>query len=104
MSNGFNMLETVKAAIGVTGTYQDATIQVYIDETQAYMLAAGVPSDLIGTQQTAGTVVRGVSDLWNYGAGEGKLSPYFYERCIQLASVAVADTETDENGDSGEGV
>jgi len=95
MADDFSMLETVKAAIGITGTYQDATIQVYIDETQQYMLSSGVPRNVIGQPETAGTVARGVSDLWNYGAGDGKLSPYFYERCIQLASVA--------NTDSGEG-
>lgn len=94
MADNFSMLETVKAAIGITGTYQDATIQVWIDEAQQYMLSSGVPSKVIGQPETAGTVVRGVSDLWNYGAGDGKLSPYFYERCIQLASVAT---------DSGEG-
>ena len=27
-------LSDVKSAIGVTGTYQDATIQIYIDEVQ----------------------------------------------------------------------
>jgi hypothetical protein len=41
---------------------------------------------MIGTKTTAGTVARGVSDLWNYGAGAGKLSEYFYERVIQLSS------------------
>lgn len=94
MAESFDMLQTVKAAIGITGSYQDATLSVYIDEVAQYMAAAGVPDSVIGTEQTVGTVARGVSDLWNYGAGEGKLSPYFYERCIQLASVAT---------DSGEG-
>jgi hypothetical protein len=34
---------------------------------------------------TTGVVVRGVSDLWNYGAGEGKFSEYFLQRAAQLA-------------------
>lgn len=92
MAESFDMLETVKAAIGITGTFQDATLRVYIEEVQFYMRDAGVPDAVIGTEQTAGTVARGVSDLWNYGAGEGKLSPYFYERCIQLASGAKTDS------------
>lgn len=82
----FNMLTTVKAALNITGTYQDTALQAYIDEVNQYLLAAGVPSSLINVAASAGTVARGVADLWNYGAGEGKLSPYFYERVIQLSS------------------
>lgn len=82
----FNMLNTVKAALNITGTYQDNALQAYIDEVNQYMIAAGVPLSLINVAASAGTVARGVADLWNYGAGEGKLSPYFYERVIQLSS------------------
>lgn len=86
MADDFSMLETVKQAIGVTGTYQDATIALYISEVGEYMRDAGVPSAIIGTEQAAGVTARGVADLWNYGAGDGRLSPYFYERCIQLST------------------
>ena len=86
MADAFNMLSTVKAALNITGTYQDAALQTYIDEVNEYLLAAGVPSSLINVAASAGTVARGVADLWNYGAGEGKLSSYFYERVIQLSS------------------
>lgn len=89
MADVFDMLSTVKNALNITGTYQDAALQSYIDEVNEYMFAAGVPASLIGTKTTAGTVARGVSDLWNYGAGAGKLSSYFYERVIQLASRGV---------------
>ena len=82
----FNMLNTVKAALNITGTYQDTALQAYIEEVNQYMIAAGVPSSLINVAASAGTVARGVADLWNYGAGEVKLSPYFYERVIQLSS------------------
>lgn len=85
MAGTFNMLTTVKNALNITGTYQDTALQTYIDEVNEYMRAAGVAESLINTQVTAGTVTRGVADLWNYGAGQGKLSPYFYERVIQLA-------------------
>lgn len=74
-------LTEVKAALGITGAYQDATLQVYFDETVAFLKDAGVQEDAI----TAGIVARGVSDLWNYGAGEGKLSSYFMQRAAQLA-------------------
>lgn len=74
-------LDDVKNAIGVTGTYQDNTIQVYIDEVVAFLKDAGVTESNI----TSGIVARGVSDLWNYGAGTGTLSDYFKMRAIQLA-------------------
>ena len=74
-------LEQVKAALGIVGNYQDATLQVYFDEAVAFLKDAGVSDANI----TAGVVARGVSDLWNYGAGDGKLSPYFMQRAAQLS-------------------
>ena len=75
------MLEDVKICLGVTGTYQDGTINGYIDEVKAFLIDSGVSSAAI----TTGVVVRGVSDLWNYGAGDGKFSDYFMQRAAQLA-------------------
>lgn len=75
------MLEDVKICLGITGTYQDATINGYIVEVKAFLIDAGASPDSI----TTGVVVRGVSDLWNYGAGEGKFSEYFMQRASQLA-------------------
>jgi hypothetical protein len=75
------MLSHVKNAIGVTGDYQDDTLKEYINEVIAFLNDAGVPSSKI----TPGIVARGVSDLWNYGAGEGKLSSYFMVRATQLS-------------------
>lgn len=75
------MLEEVKTALGITGDYQDATISIYIEEVEDFLRGAGVPTARI----TAGIVARGVSDLWNYGGADGKLSEYFYQRAAQLA-------------------
>lgn len=75
------MLEDVKSALGIVGDYQDSTLTVYIDEVIDFLKGAGVSQSKI----TAGVVARGVSDLWNYGAGEGKLSSYFMQRASQLA-------------------
>lgn len=75
------MLNDVKALLGITGNYQDTTLQGYIDEVKAFLIEGGVSEANI----TAGVVARGVSDLWNYGSGEGKLSPYFIQRASQLA-------------------
>lgn len=74
-------LENVKNALGISGTYHDNTLQVYVDEVVAFLVDAGVKESNI----TDGIVARGVSDLWNYGAGEGKLSDYFRIRAVQLA-------------------
>lgn len=73
-------LADVKNAIGITGNYQDATLQVYFDEVVDFITDAGV----LPAKITAGLVARGVTDLWNYGSADGKLSEYFYQRVAQL--------------------
>lgn len=75
------VLDDVKNALGVTGDYQDDTLNQYITEVQEFLKDAGVPL----ANQTSGVIARGVADLWNYGAGEGKLSQYFIMRASQLA-------------------
>lgn len=75
------MLTKVKKALGITGNYQDDTITEYISEVITFLTDAGVSAGNI----TSGIVARGVSDLWNYGAGEGKLSEYFMQRATQLS-------------------
>lgn len=80
------MLESIKTALGITGSYQDETIQFYINEVNAFLVDAGMPEEKVGTGETFGIVARGVADLWNYGAGDGKLSTYFMQRATQLYS------------------
>lgn len=80
-NNNNGMLEQIKNALGITGDYQDDTLQIYISEVTSFLTDAGVPESSI----TAGIVARGVSDLWNYGGAEGKLSEYFMMRATQLA-------------------
>ena len=74
-------LENVKAALGITGTYLDTTLQPYLDEVTAFLKDGGVSENNI----TCGIVARGISDLWNYGSAGGKLSEYFLQRAAQLA-------------------
>lgn len=74
-------LNDIKDALGITGNYQDATLQIYFQEVISFLNDAGVPTRNI----TAGIVARGVSDLWNYGGAEGKLSQYFLQRAAQLS-------------------
>lgn len=90
-----NILSTVKNALGITGTYQDNTLKVYIDEVTAYMVDAGVPKTVVNSNASAGVIARGVTDLWNYGSAGGKLSDYFYQRVSQL-SYQVKDGGTNE--------
>lgn len=80
------MLESIKTALGITGSYLDGTIRIYIDEVNHYLIDAGMPTEKVNTDETIGIVARGVADLWNYGAGDGKLSTYFMQRAIQLYS------------------
>lgn len=74
-------LDDVKTAIGITGDFQNDTLQIYFDEVVDFLKDAGIDENSI----TKGIVARGVSDLWNYGAVEGKFSEYFYQRAKQLA-------------------
>lgn len=75
------MLDAVKAALNIGGTYQDAALQQYIAEVKEFLAGAGVAE----SRMTPGLVTRGVADLWAYGAGDGTLSDYFMKRAIQAA-------------------
>lgn len=81
----FDHLKTVKQLLGITGSYQDETIKAYIDEAKGFMKSSGIAQSVIDSSKATGLIARGVSDLWNYGSGGASLSPYFYQRCTQLA-------------------
>ena len=74
-------LVAVKAALNIGGTYQDAALTAWIDETKAFLAAAGVSE----ANMSNGLIARGVADLWNYGSGDGDFSNYFKMRAIQAA-------------------
>ena len=80
-----DVLSKVRSALGITGNYQDTTLKIYIDEVKYYMEDAGVPKSVIDSDASVGVISRGVTDLWNYGTNDGKLSDYFYQRVAQLA-------------------
>ena len=77
------LLAKVKRDIGETGTFNDGAITDLIEEVMDYMSGAGVSDARIST--SAGTISRGVSDLWDNNGGKVALSPYFKERVTQLA-------------------
>lgn len=94
-----DLLTKIKNGLGITGNYQDATLQVYIEEVKAFMLSAGVKSSVIESEASVGCIMRGVADLWNYGAGDASLSEYFRMRLIQLRAITVEPNEGEGDGE-----
>lgn len=78
-----DVLDKVKKTLGITGHYQDDTLNEYIAEVKSYMMASGVSKEIVESDTSAGVISRGVCDLWLYGSG--KFSEYFYQRIIQLS-------------------
>ena len=80
------ILVEVKKALGVTTNYQDGALMTYVNGVIEFMRSAGVKDPT--SSAAVDCINRGVADLWNYGAGEAKLSEYFKLRVIQLAGGA----------------
>lgn len=78
------LLNKVKTGLGITGTYQDETLKVYMNDVKSYLLDAGIKPEILESAAAVGVILRGVSDLWNYGSGDGKFSEYFVQRATQL--------------------
>ena len=93
-----SLLTKIKNGLGITGSFQDETLQVYVDEVKAFMLSAGVPQAVIESDVSAGCIMRGVADLWNYGSGNATLSNYFKMRLLQLKAATVEESAGDGNG------
>lgn len=91
MADDKELLAKVKQALNIGGSYQDNTLQIYIDEVKAYIIGAGVNEDKVNSY--VGVISRGVADLWNYGSGEAKLSNYFMQRVAQIVINGADDTE-----------
>lgn len=77
----YDFLSDVKSALKITGTYHDATLNVYIYDVKDYLMRAGVSDDLINSKVCSGVIIRGVSDLMT----NATLSSYFHEKVRQLA-------------------
>ena len=74
-------VEDIKKALGITGEHFDDLLTIYMNTTVDYLRGAGVKEENINI----GVVARGVSDLWNYGAGKGAWSTIFVDMVTQLA-------------------
>jgi hypothetical protein len=83
------LLTKVKLTLNINGTHFDETLTLIINEVKGYLTSAGVPENVLGSTLSVGCIARGVSDLWNYGNGDTKLSEYFYQRAAQLREVVV---------------
>lgn len=83
-------LAKVKTALGLSGTtYQDETLQFYIDDVIEEMVDAGVAREVAESTVAVGCIAIGVNDLWNYASGGVKHSDQFYKRLIQLSAKEV---------------
>ena len=78
------LLSKVKIGLGITGAYQDDTLMTYIHEVKNFLIDAGVSIDVLNSSVSVGVIIRGVSDLWNYGMGTAELSTYFIQRKFKL--------------------
>lgn len=77
-------LAKVKTALGISGSYSDDTIALYIDEVIAELIDAGVNKAVAESDAAVGCIALGVNDLWNFSSGGVKHSEQFNRRLIQL--------------------
>lgn len=81
-----NLLMEIKSRLNLTGTFHDATLMGLAQDVRQFMFSAGVNPRLVNGESAIGCIARGVADLWNFGAGDGKFSEIFMQRVIQLAT------------------
>lgn len=74
-------LDEVKKRLAITGSFHDELLAGYIQDVKAYLTRAGVE---VFTEACTGVIARGVSDIWNFGSGDGKFSAMFYDMASQL--------------------
>lgn len=85
------LLQLIKSDNQLFGTQHDATLQIKIETIKGYLRSAGVSNAVIGSTLAIGCISRGVMDIWNYGNGDTKLSPFYYELADQLRDIEVQD-------------
>lgn len=84
------ILTKVKTGLGITTSYQDDLLNIYIADVKAFMISAGVSASAAVSPAAVGCILRGVSDLWTYQPGGAKFSEYFKQRVTQLAAESEA--------------
>lgn len=78
------VLAKVKTGLMITGNLFDDVLNLHIADVKRYMKNAGIPETVVNSEESVGTILRGVADLWNNGAGTVKFSPFFYDSVSQL--------------------
>lgn len=82
------LLIECKKGIGapITGTNLDGPLTQKLITAKAFMKGAGVTEEIMNEDLAVGTIVMGVTDLWNLKSGEIKFSPLFYTLLGQLVA------------------
>lgn len=78
------LLQEIKYRLGITGDYHDNLLKSLAQDVKEYLYDGGVSKKVVESKASVGVIARGVSDLWNFGSGDGKFSEVFYQRAIQL--------------------
>ncbi len=81
------LLIEVKKGLGVSGTYQDSTVQRHLNDVKAYCLSAGVAPDILTSDASVGCLIRGVADSWTQESGKTQFSLMFTQRLVQLIAL-----------------
>ena len=76
------MLEQVKKLLGITGKFQDETINGWIDEIKQLMIDGGISPSIVNDVKSAGVIAKGIDDVYFQ---KTNLSNYFLQRATQLA-------------------
>lgn len=76
------MLEQVKKLLGITGKFQDETINGWIDEIKQLMIDGGISPSIVNDVKAAGVIAKGIDDVYFQ---KTNLSNYFWQRATQLA-------------------
>jgi hypothetical protein len=89
-------LSEVKKGLGVTGSYQDTTVQRHLNDVKAYCLSAGVSLDVLNSDASVGLLIRGVADSWTQESGKTQFCLMFTQRLVQL--IAQSNMQEDSSG------
>lgn len=82
------LLEMVKASLGMVGDFNDKPLMQNIKAVKNYLRNGGVSDDVLQSDAATSTIVIGVTDLFNLQSGEIKFSPAFFMLTTQLEAVS----------------
>lgn len=77
-----DLVEKIKIRLGITGDYHDALLGELANDVKDFILDAGGDPE---SEQAVGLIARGVTDLWNFGSGDGTYSQVFFQRLLQMS-------------------